>query len=120
MNILSVFLCIFASLNRKLRTAVQTAEAHGAFFFDPYGLTVFDFDCIFGAVFCTYTAAGAGIFNRKSACTPEIFIVFIEIIRKRYASAIKITVFLFDNLFYDCFSRFVGFFVSFRNLVFIR
>ena len=106
-NILSVFLCVVASLNRKLRTAVKTSEAHGAFVFDPHGFSVSDFNCILGAFFGTHSAADAGVFNRKTACSAQILIVFIEIIGKRNAFVIKIAVFLFINLFYDCFSCFI-------------
>ncbi len=118
--ILSVFFCVFSSLYRKLRTAVQTAEAHCAFVFDPNGFSVSYFNSIFGAFFGTHSAVGAGVFNRKTACAPQSFIVFIEVIGKRYAAVIEISAFLFVNLFYDFFGRFISFFVPFRNLIFIR
>ena len=58
-GILPVFLCAVAVPDRKLRAAVQAAEAHDAFFLDPDRAPALHLNCLHGAFLCAQPAPDA-------------------------------------------------------------
>ena len=65
-----MFLGVFAILNGKLWTTMQTAKAHHALIFDSDRPLVLHFNGLHRALFGAQTTSDTGVFYMKIHCAP--------------------------------------------------